>query len=121
MTAEHDLLPLPDWMECLGEISAADIRDYARDNVAHATALLQAEIEALRAEVGETKEGAVRAMRQRDDQYNRAERLAEALALLPDDSGMIEHSPEEGPFMFCCGREVTYDRLHGPICTHDED
>ena len=39
----------------------------------------EAEIEALRAEVGETKEVAVRAMRQRDAQYNRAERLAEAL------------------------------------------
>ena len=51
MTAETDLLPLPDWMECLGEVSAADIRDYARDNVARATALLRAEIEALRAEV----------------------------------------------------------------------
>jgi len=47
-TADIELLPLPDWMECLGEVSAADIRDYARANVEHATAPLQAEIEKLR-------------------------------------------------------------------------
>src|SRR5690606_2305027 len=32
----------------LGEVSATDIRDYVRDNVARNTALLRAEIEALR-------------------------------------------------------------------------
>lgn len=62
MTAEIELLPLPEWMsrytipsddfEC-GEVVMLDDRmhDYARENVAHHTAALQAEIEGLRAEV----------------------------------------------------------------------
>lgn len=44
----------------------------------------------------------------------------EALDLLPDEFDMIEHNPEEGPRMFCCGREVLYG-YHGTIITHDED
>lgn len=61
MTAEIDLLPLPEWMSRYtiptdgfeyGEGVMLDdcMRDYARANVARNTALLRAEIEALRAE-----------------------------------------------------------------------
>lgn len=49
MTSNVELLPLPDWGGA--QIIPDDlIKDYARANVAHATAPLQAEIEALRAE-----------------------------------------------------------------------
>lgn len=49
-----------------------------------------------------------------------AERLREALALLPDEHDMIEHNPDEGPRMACCWREVQV-QFHGPVRTHDED
>jgi hypothetical protein len=48
-TSNVKLLPLPEELKGHGKSDA--IRDYARANVAHATAPLQAEIEALRAEV----------------------------------------------------------------------
>src|SRR5690606_34730286 len=62
MTAEIELLPLPKWMSNYTipsyssvydeDVILADrMHDYARANVAVATATLQAEIEALRAEV----------------------------------------------------------------------
>lgn len=127
-----NLLPLPE-----GESSSfgdyevhtnETMTDYARACVEANTAPLQAEIERLQAGVDflgsviATHAADTREYQKRISQAEaRAERMAEALALLPDDIGMIEHSPEEGPFMFCCGREVTYDRLHGPVCTHDED
>lgn len=87
MTAEPDLLPLRDWMECLGEANAEDIRDYARANVARAIAPLQAEVEALRAEVETLRDGLdyLRQMQGVPDVLElrakaaRAERLAEAL------------------------------------------
>jgi hypothetical protein len=44
----------------------------------------------------------------------------EALALLPDEIDMIEHNPDEGPRMFCCGRKVLHG-FHGPLITHNED
>src|SRR5690606_22124416 len=50
MTTETDLLPMPEG-EAIGVIQAwsrDQMRDYARANVAHATATLQAEIEALK-------------------------------------------------------------------------
>lgn len=88
---------------------------FDRYEAALATAARSAENEKLRAE-------ALRKLEEREQSDEALLRQAlEALALLPDDSGMVEHSPEEGPFMFCCGREVTFDRLRGPICTHDKD
>lgn len=63
MTADVKLLPLPEATMrsyqtdstmrtmTLYSYSASDMRDYARTNVAHATAALQAEVDALRAEV----------------------------------------------------------------------
>lgn len=44
----------------------------------------------------------------------------EALDLLPNEIDMIEHNPEEGPRMFCCGREV-FRRFNDLLITHDED
>jgi hypothetical protein len=57
MTAETDLLPLPEgyaawyYIGSTHVYSAGEMESYARANVAHAVAPLQAEIEALRAEV----------------------------------------------------------------------
>lgn len=80
------LMPLPDWAECMGEITQEDIRDYDRACVAQATAAKDAEIEALRAELAEARDGwhmangtADLAMKHRDAAEARAERLAEAL------------------------------------------
>lgn len=94
MTADVELLPLPETLRRSGFKSSAEA--YARANVAHATAAKDAEIEALRAEVE-----AVWAAMPRDARYldppdggcvplheqvrrmaadaTRAERLAEAL------------------------------------------
>ena len=91
MTAEPDLLPLPE-PTILG-VSAAHsgraayimghnnkaMMDYARANVAHAIAPLQAEIEALRADLESTMDGRNGEMRARLQAEARAERLAEAL------------------------------------------
>ena len=79
------MLPLPDWG---GAQIIPDnlIRDYARANVAHATAAKDAEIEALRAEVRRLNfevDAAAIYGDDRDAHYlqaeTRAERLAEAL------------------------------------------
>lgn len=51
----------------------------------------------------------------------RASRMTEALALLPDDSGMVEHNPDEGPRTFCCWQEVKLRGLHDYLITHDKD
>lgn len=62
MTTEIELLPLPEWMsrytipsdgfECDKVVMLDDrMHGYARENIAHHTAALQAEIEGLRAEV----------------------------------------------------------------------
>lgn len=105
-------------------------------------AALQAEIEALRAEVAETREFRDKmANAIGNDQLRRfiekhgepvpltirmqaaearAERLAEALALLPDEIVMIEHNPYEGPLMFCCGQRVTLSWRHGLEPTHNK-
>ena len=48
MTTETDLLPLPEWCQGCGESLPRDMQDYARANVEHAVAPLQAEIDALR-------------------------------------------------------------------------
>ena len=42
------------------------------------------------------------------------------LDLLPDETEMIEHNPDEGPRMFCCGREVIRGYYDTRI-THDKD
>ena len=83
--ADVEVLPLPDWG---GAQIIPDnlIRDYARANVAHATAAKDAEIEALRAEVRRLNfevDAAAIYGDDRDAHYlqaeTRAERLAEAL------------------------------------------
>lgn len=51
MTAETDLLPLVGTLRAMPEHVQGVVQSYARANVAHATAPLQAEIKALRAEV----------------------------------------------------------------------
>src|SRR5690606_32578631 len=98
MTADIELLPLPelprqvegynsDYWEA-GQIEEY-AADYARANVAHATAAKDAEIEALRAEVGQEQDYAAGAARrvlmaqiaQRRAEA-RAERLADALRLI---------------------------------------
>lgn len=35
-------------------------------------------------------------------------KLIEAGVNIPDDSGMIEHNPDEGMSLFCCGGEVRH-------------
>jgi hypothetical protein len=49
-------------------------------------------------------------------------KLAEALAILPNDSDMIEHNPDEGPSYFCCGGLVTYNihRSRGSGRKHED-
>lgn len=52
---------------------------------------------------------------------NTAEKLAAALRGLPDECGMIEHNPDEGPRLFCCGGDVvetlrSTTRKHAPGC-----
>src|SRR5690606_31058955 len=51
MTAETDLLPLVGTLRAMPEHVQGVVQSYARANIAHATAPLQAEIKALRAEV----------------------------------------------------------------------
>lgn len=83
-----ELLPLPEW--CLdndwaryvlegmtGTEFRNKMQDYARANVAHATAAKDAEIEALRAELREMRRAMV-------GEFKRAERLAEALGEAAD-------------------------------------
>lgn len=101
MSAEIDLLPLPEWMECLEEVDSADIRDYARANVARNTALLRAEIEALRtdnlrtevealrAEVAEWKRVAAAQAELHGEAEARADKLAEALRLAEEHINAI--------------------------------
>ena len=92
-----ELLPLPDWMECLGQVSAGHIQDYARANVAHATAAKDTEIEALRAEV-ERLTGCLATANANHEQFerqwylerDRAERLEEALR---EAKELIEYAP----------------------------
>lgn len=143
-TADVELLPLPEadgFMESFDTygcpVGAEDawaeetVKDYARANLAPLQAELvelRSTIESLRAEVDfrdsviATHAADTREYQKRISQAEaRAERLAEALALLPDDSDMVEYNSEEGSIMFCCGREVRFDWVHGPIHTHDED
>lgn len=49
------------------------------------------------------------------------DQLAEALRGLPDDSGMIEHNPDEGMRMFCCGGEVRQRWNASDTCEHASD
>ena len=102
MPADVELLPLPGRLNdsidayvhnpfAAAKIGAM-VRAYARANVLHHTAAQAAEIEALRAEVAEAREGwhmangtADLAMKHRDAAESRAERLAEALQGAVDD------------------------------------
>lgn len=122
-------------LEAEMQVLAATADARFRDGWNRATAAKDAElvelrstIESLRAEVDfrdsviATHAADTREYQKRISQAEaRAERLAEALALLPDDSDMVEYNSEEGSIMFCCGREVRFDWVHGPIHTHDED
>jgi len=82
---------------------------------------LEREIEALRAEVEEWKRVAAAQAELHDEAESSAERLAEALALLPDEIVMVEHNPDGAPRMFCCGREVKLSWLHDLQPTHNEE
>jgi hypothetical protein len=84
MTAETDLLPLPPRVGVDKHLPTGVViygythdmmRDYARANVAHATAPLQAGIEALREEIG----------RLLDSREREGDRLDWLLARLPGD------------------------------------
>ena len=75
MTTKTDLLPL--YAELQGHPKIEIIKHYARANVAHTTAPLQAEIEALRAEVE-------RVTCELMDATTRADKLAEALRKLEE-------------------------------------
>jgi hypothetical protein len=70
MAADVELLPLPERFSFMGW--KTHMRDYARANVAHATAAKDAEIEDLRADLADY-------MRIANTEATRAERLAEAL------------------------------------------
>ena len=76
--ADIELLPLPDWG---GAQIIPDnlIKDYALANVAHATAPLQAEIEALRAKWIRAEEQLAACDSDLHEMQRRAERLAEAV------------------------------------------
>ena|SRR5690606_8521895 len=120
MTADVELLPLPERVEVdkhlptgvrIYAYDANTLKNYARANVAHAIAPLQAEIdalrtrledtvrdstnkiEALRAEVAEWKRVATAQAELHDEAEARAERLAEALrGVLPFVvSDVLEH------------------------------
>src|SRR5690606_26947371 len=74
------LLPPPKWLlEGFTDPTIERLCDYARANVAHATAPLQAEIEALRAEAIEWRGLFDMAKARADKAEARAERMAEAL------------------------------------------
>lgn len=74
----------------------------------------------LQAEVERSERYAEQSERERLWAEERAERLAEALALLPDEHDMIEHNPDEGPRMFCCWQEVKLRGFHDYLITHDK-
>jgi hypothetical protein len=64
------------------------------------------------------RDAARRARKNARDRARRAEHKQRAAALrdacklalagLPDDGGMIEHNPDEGPRMFCCDGKIHY-------------
>ena len=92
MTTEIELLPLPEGYDkysrplLYGEqmFHEGQMRAYARANIAHATAPLQAEIEALRAEVAMWERVASAHAELHGEAEARAERLAEALRELEE-------------------------------------
>lgn len=80
MSTDIELLPLPRTLQHADDADlAAHVQDYARANVAHHTAKLQAEIEALRAEVATWEGLHASEVQVRQRWQARAERLAEAL------------------------------------------
>jgi flagellar biosynthesis/type III secretory pathway protein FliH len=78
MTTEVELLPL--YAELQGHPKIEIIKHYARANIARATAPLQAEIEALRAEVAEWKRVAAAQAGLHDEAEARAKRLEKMLS-----------------------------------------
>ena len=106
MTAETDLLPLPEGYAAWAYIgstrvySADGMESYARANVSHAAAPLQAEVEALRAEVAEWKRVAAAQAELHNKAESRAGRLAEALRLAE------EHISDLTPEWYNSGQRV---------------
>lgn len=82
---------------------------------------LRAEVERLRADRDSWEQQASDRVVDWHVEHLRAEKLVEALALLPDEIEMVEHNPDEGPITFCCGREVKHRGLHDLHITHDKD
>ena len=122
MTSNVNLLPLPEKVEVDKHLPTGvriyaydknTLKDYARANVEHHTAAHAAEIEALRAEVGELHmhanqrdQYAVEKAAQALDWKKRAERLAEALLnILP----FVEHSDS-------CGDRDAYNLAEVRTC-----
>lgn len=91
-----------------------------RDELVAKVEALRAEMERLRADRDSWEQQASDRVADWHAEHLRAERLAEALALLPDEIVMVEHNPYEGPLMFCCGQRVTLSWHHGLIPTHDK-
>lgn len=122
MTADIERLPLPEPGEAMSKWAyhEADMEAYARACVAHATAAKDAEIERLRAANIAYSEQVAKLIGRAGNAEARAERLAEALALLPDEIDMIENNPDEGMLMSCCGREVKSRGIHDLLITHDK-
>lgn len=124
MTADVELLPLPEHMKAWARSLADDAQAYARANVEHHTAAKDAEIEALRAEVDEWKAVAEWEGEQHDRVFKearalneRAERLAEALHRLEeacDDSDGAQYGTLGTSFV----RDVCAAALH-PINTQE--
>lgn len=86
MTADVELLPLPEWAahdETVADMSTSDVReamnDHARACVAHATAAKDAEIQALRAQLATAYRVKAECNDEANRQRNRAKQLEEAL------------------------------------------
>lgn len=47
--------------------------------------------------------------------------LIEAARDVPDDAGMIEHNPDEGPRLFCCAGKIHFRYHSDDVIEHAAD
>lgn len=110
MTADIELLPLPRTLQHADDADlATHVQDYARANVAHATAAKDAEIEALRVRADAMAGEAIK-------HEARAERLAEALHKLEDsceDSDGVQYGTLATSFVRGICRDALRDHDGG--------